>query len=106
MATATDRSSVEIVTTIGERFREYRLAALLTQQEVADRAGVSKVTVYSFENGRLPNVSLRTVIDLLRAIGMLSKVDELLPQIPVSPYLMSASGSTKTKVYHKRNGKK
>lgn len=106
MAIAKDSSSVEIVTTIGERFREYRLAAQLTQQEVADRAGVSKVTVYSFENGRLPNVSLRTVVDLLRAIGMLSRIDELLPQIPVSPYLISALGSTKTKVYHKRDGKK
>lgn len=98
-------SSAEIVSIIGERFREYRLAALLTQQEVADIAGVSKTTVYSFENGRLPNVSFRTVVDLLRAIGMIDKIDDILPEIPISPYLMSSSKKQITKVYHKRNGK-
>jgi len=99
-------SSAEIVSVLGERFKEYRLAALLTQQEVADIAGVSKTTVYSFENGRLPNVSLRTLVDLLRAIGMIDRIDDLLPEIPVSPYLMSSTGNTVSKIYHKRNGKK
>jgi len=98
--------STEIVSIIGERFKEYRLAALLTQQEVADIAGVSKTTVYNFENGRLPGVSLRTVIDLLRSIGMIGRIDDLLPEIPVSPYLMSSSGKKVSKIYHKRNDKK
>lgn len=98
-------SSTEIVSVIGERFRDYRLAALLTQQEVADIAGISKTTVYSFENGRLPNVSLRTVVDLLRAVGMIDRLDDLLPEIPVSPYLMSSTGTKVSKIYHKRNGK-
>jgi len=99
-------SSAEIVSIMGERFKEYRLAALLTQQEVADIAGVSKTTVYSFENGRLPNVSLRTVIDMLRAIGMLDRIDDMLPEIPVSPYLMSSKGNKVSKIYHKRNDQK
>lgn len=98
--------STEIVAIIGERFKEYRLAAILTQQEVADLAGVSKTTVYSFENGRLSNVSLKTVIDLLRAIGLLDKINDLLPEIPVSPYLMSPNGDKVSKIYHKRNDKK
>jgi len=98
--------SVEMVSIIGERYKEYRLAALLTQQEVADIAGVSKTTVYCFENGRLPNVSLRTVFDLLRAIGMVDKINDILPEIPVSPYLISSTGNKVSKIYHKRNDKK
>jgi len=106
MAITKSKPSTEIVSVIGERFKAYRLASLLTQQEVADMAGVSKTTVYSFENGRLPNVSFRTVTDLLRAIGMVDRIDNLFPEIPVSPYLMSSAGKKVSKIYHKRNVKK
>ncbi len=97
-------SSTDIVVLVAERFREYRQAALLTQQEAADLAGVSKTTVYNFENGRLANVSLRTVIDLMRAVGMVERVDLLLPEIPFSPYLMDDRGVKVKRIKHKRNG--
>lgn len=96
-------SSNDMVLIVAERFRDYRRSALLTQQEAADRAGVSKTTVYNFENGRLLNVSLRTVIDLMRAVGMVERVDSLLPQIPLSPYLIDDYGNKVKRITHKRN---
>ena len=36
---------------IGDRMIEYRARERINQQEMADRCGVSKQTVYSIENG-------------------------------------------------------
>lgn len=37
---------------LGLRFKEYRFACRLTQQEVADKAGVSLFTIRAFEGGK------------------------------------------------------
>lgn len=37
--------------TISERMIEFRAKERLTQQELADKCGVSKQTIYSIENG-------------------------------------------------------
>lgn len=36
---------------IGDRMIEYRARERINQQEMADRCGISKQTVYSIENG-------------------------------------------------------
>ena len=46
-------SNAEIVMQLGKRFKEYRLSSKLTQQEAADKAGMSVVTLRQFENGKL-----------------------------------------------------
>lgn len=57
----------------GPAVRRARVAAGLTQAELAKRAGVSRVTVHQIETGaKDPRVS--TVVVLLRALGL-----ELLP---------------------------
>lgn len=43
------QSNAEIVQGLGEQFRDYRLNAKLTQQEVADKVGVSLITIRNFE---------------------------------------------------------
>jgi transcriptional regulator with XRE-family HTH domain len=76
----------EIVTTLGNRFKDYRIACNMTQQDVSDKSGVSVVTIRKFENGQLYNMTLGTFIALLKAIDFTQGLDELLPEIPVSPY--------------------
>ena len=44
-------SNPEIISALGQRFKEYRLANRLTQQEAAEKAGVSLITLRQFENG-------------------------------------------------------
>ena len=81
----------EIITQLGAQYRVYRKMAKLTQKEVAKRAGVSAITLYKFETGIAQDISLSTLIRLLRVIDQLDNLRLLLPPIPESPY----SGQTR-----------
>ena len=78
--------TVEIVAMLGRRFKDYRIGSDLTQQEVSDKSGVSVITIRKFENGHLGNITLGSFIELLRAIEFMQGLDDVLPEIPVSPY--------------------
>lgn len=61
---------------------------MLTQKEAAQRAGVSLITLRQFENGRSYNINMGNFLAMLRVVGCLEQVDELLPEMPVSAYAM------------------
>ena len=84
----TAMSNPEIISELGRRFKEYRLSAMLTQKEAAERAGVSLITLRQFENGRSYNINMNNFLAMLRVVGCLEQVDELLPEMPVSAYAM------------------
>lgn len=81
-------SNPDIVAELGRRFKEYRLSNRLTQKEVADKAGLSLVTLRQFENGKSYNINMGNFLALLRTVGCLEQVDDLLPEVPVSAYVM------------------
>ena len=76
----------EIVAMLGRRFKDYRIGCDMTQKEVSERSGVSVVTIRNFENGRMHNIAMGTFIELLRAVGFMQGLDDVLPEIPISPY--------------------
>lgn len=90
-------SNPEIVAELGMRFKEYRLAANLTQQEAAEKAGVSIVTLRLFENGKAYNINMCNFLALLRCVDSLEGIDNLLPQIPISAYEMAKQQKNKPK---------
>lgn len=90
-------SNPEIISELGRRFKEYRLSNMLTQKEAAEKAGVSLVTLRQFENGKSYNINMGNFLSLLRIVGSLEKVDELLPEIPVSAYAMARLFGNKPK---------
>ena len=51
------------------RLRDLRMAAGLTRQELADRAGLSERSVRDIENGRRPRVQDKTLLLLCEALG-------------------------------------
>ena len=73
-------SNSEIVQLLGERYKEYRVRVGLTQKEISEKTNVSVMTIHRFESGAATNIALSTIISLLRAIGMLDNVNELLPE--------------------------
>ncbi|MDO4160910.1 MAG: helix-turn-helix transcriptional regulator [Prevotellaceae bacterium] len=81
-------STPEIVRILGSRFREYRMRCNLTQSEAAERAGVAKSTLQKFESGNACNMSITTLILLLKVVGRINALEELLPELPESPYLI------------------
>ena len=78
--------TAEIVAMLGRRFKDYRIGCDMTQKEVSEQSGISVITIRNFESGRMFNVTLGTFVELLRAIGFMQGLDEVLPEIPVSPY--------------------
>lgn len=78
-------SNAEIVLLLGERFRQYRLQCRLTQEEVAVQTGISVFTIRKFETGKALNLSFQTLLSLLRVVGQIDAVGELLPPLPPNP---------------------
>ena len=75
----------DIIELLAKRVKEYRLAARLSQRELAGKSGVGYTTISHFEQGKHVNISLSNFISLLRCVGMESRMLELLPELPVPP---------------------
>ena len=67
---------------LGERLRQARLNADLTQAEVASRAGLSRRTVLNAEKGQ---VQLENLVAILAALDMVNQLDAFLPAQELSP---------------------
>lgn len=93
-------STPELVRLLGERFKEYRMRCNLTQREVAERSGVGLTTIYKFENGTAGNLSLSTFILLLKVIGQIDALDDLMPELPESPYLVRRDEKKVQRIRH------
>jgi transcriptional regulator with XRE-family HTH domain len=55
---------------LGESFRHARIAANLTQQDVAQTAGVSRARISLFETGALPEIGAVKMLSLFHAVGL------------------------------------
>ena len=68
-----------------QRLKEYRLAARISQKEMAEKSGVSLTTISHLEQGMNRNITLNNFISLLRVLGMEQRLFDLLPELPVPP---------------------
>ena len=79
----TSATDSEILEDIGARLTALRKARGLTQSEAAERAALSRNTLYRAEHG--DNPTLQTVIRLLRTYGRLAAVESFIPPPEISP---------------------
>ena len=89
--------TVQIIQALGRRFREYRIAARMTQKEVAEQSGISMLTIRRFEQGYSYDIKLGNLIALLKAIDFADGISDILPEIPISPYAMARQDTSKPK---------
>jgi len=75
----------DIMLLLAKRIKEYRLAARMSQREMAEKSGVSLATISHFEQGVNQNMTLNNFISLLRIIGMEQRISDLLPELPMPP---------------------
>jgi HTH-type transcriptional regulator/antitoxin HipB len=59
---------------LGAALRDARRAAGLSQEALADRAGVSRQWLSRLETGTNPGAELRKVLDVLAALGLAFKL--------------------------------
>lgn len=93
-------STPELVRLLGERFKDYRMRCNLTQKEVAEQSGIGLTTIHKFENGTAGNLSLSTFILLLKVIGRVNALNDLLPELPESPYLVRKEEKKAQRIRH------
>lgn len=93
----------DIIRNLGLRFRDYRLRMSMTRKEVSEAAAVGLTTLYKFESGNMTDISLSTVIRLLRAINLGDNWDALLPELPESPYLYDDKYKKRQRVRHHKS---
>ena len=75
----------DIIALLCRRLKEYRLAARISQKEMAEKSGVSLTTISHLEQGASQNITLNNFISLLRVVGMQQRLCELLPELPMPP---------------------
>lgn len=100
MADFYEYSTPELVRLLGLRFKDYRMRSNLTQKEVAEQSGIGLTTIHKFENGTANNLSLSTFILLLRVVGQVNALDDVLPELPESPYLVRREEKKAQRIRH------
>ena len=100
MADFYEYSTPELVRLLGSRFKDYRMRCNLTQKEVAEQSGIGLTTIHKFENGTAGNLSLSTFISLLRVVGQVNALDDVLLELPESPYLVRKEEKKAQRIRH------
>ncbi len=100
MADFYEYTTPELVRLLGERFKEYRMRCNFTQKEVAEQSGIGLTTIHKFENGTAGNLSLSTFVMLLKVVGRVNALDDVMPELPVSPYLIRKEDKKAQRIRH------
>lgn len=78
----------EILSGIGVRLAEHRLSRRLTQEELAQRAGLSKRTVERMEKASA-DVRLSAFVAVCQALGLIEGFDALVPAVELGPLALA-----------------
>lgn len=89
---------------MGTRFMDYRMRCGLTQKDISEQSGIGLTTIHKFESGVADNLTLTlsTFILLMKAIGQINAMDDLLPELPESPYLIRKNEQKAQRIRHSR----
>ena len=93
----TSLSNSAIIEEVGKRLKDYRLRRKLTQQEVADHAGISIFSVAQIERGKA--VTMSVFLSVLRTLRLLENFELFIPEIGISPIeLLKLKGKTPKRI--------
>lgn len=82
-------SDADIMQHLCEKLKCIRLSCCFSQQEFADKCGVSVITIKRIESGKANDITMGTLLKIMRISGTLEGVVDLLPDLPASPYLIN-----------------
>lgn len=85
---------------LAKRLKSARIVAGLTQENLANRSGVSKRTIANVEKGS--DITLDNLFNILRALGLLGRVDLLVPQDEIRPSELLAQQKRRQRVRSSR----
>lgn len=99
------KNADEVLARWGDRVQRYRLNRNLTQSALAKEAGVSSRTIMRMEDGK--SVQAKTLIQVLGVLGLSESLEQLVPEVPVSPLVLAKrEGARRKHAYPKRKVEK
>ena len=75
-------TNFDTIALLGQRFKAYRKALHISQQQLHKKTGVSLFTISSFENGKGQGLSISHLLSLLNALEVGNTFMDLIPDIP------------------------
>jgi putative transcriptional regulator len=94
-------SNPAILSEIGARISRQRLNQNITQMELAQRAGVTRIVVQRLENGY--GCTLDSLVRILRSLDLIDQLDAFLPEPGISPIqLAKLKGTERVRASHPR----
>ena len=96
------KSNLGILREIAVRLKRRRLNINMSQQELADRAGISRNTVSYIEQGE--PFGILTLIQILRALNALDGIDSFLPDPGISPLQLARMKGRERRRAYKKSG--
>ncbi len=94
------QSDEDIIKNLASRFDALRVSKALKDEELVEKSGVSSVTISKFRSGK--NVTIKTLIGLLRALGELDRLETVLPEGKEWSPLASRKSPPKKRVRSKK----
>ncbi len=86
---------------IGRRLKNFRLNKNISQQDLAERAGLNRTTVGDIERGA--PFSMLAFVQMLRALNILDGVGTFLPESGISPLQMAKmKGKMRRRASHRK----
>lgn len=87
---------------LGRHIKQMRINARISQQELAEKAGIARATITNFENGK--GGTIDSLIAILRHLQKLNILDAFETNAPISPIAMEeAAPYIITRVRNKKN---
>ena len=102
---STSSTDEHILEQLGKRIESSRIDHNLTQAQLSREAGISRPTVQRLEGGR--DVNLSSLLRVLRVLGLLDRIDLLLPEPAIRPMdALKAKGKRRKRVRASKPKKK
>jgi len=76
-------TNARIEAIVGEKLKNLRLEYNITQNELAKKTGLSRVSISKIERGM--GVNLSSLIEIMRGLRVLENIEHLIPEQEVSP---------------------
>ena len=93
-------SNGEILSELGQRIRDTRIAVPLTREQLAKKSGVSERTLANIEAGQ--GATLDKLISVLRELGLAANLDALIPEQGIRPSDYATLGKKRQRASTKR----
>ena len=82
-------SDGEIIGRLCQKVKAVRLSCCFSQKEFAEKCGVSIITIKRIESYAVNDITLGTLLKIMRVSGILEGIVDLIPDLPESLYLIN-----------------